>query len=295
MAVLLAVVAVIGACSNQDNGSGLRLVTTSNIIADWARQVGGDRIQVFALLSVGADPHTFQPGARDVTRIVEADLVLSGGLGLEAGWLKELLDNAAADPSRIMALGEAIEPLPSDDPEEGLHDPHFWFDPPRVKQTVTEIAVRLSAIDPDGASVYEANAAAYNRELDSLHAWIGERVALLPPEGRKLVTSHDSYQYFADRYGFEIVGTVMKGVTTEREPSAEEMARLVDEIREQNVAAVFVETTVSDRLARTVADETGVQVVRELYTGSLGAPGTGADTYVGMMRSDVEIMVDALK
>jgi len=301
---------VVGACSNQNNGSGLSLVATSNIFADWARQVGGDRTQVFDLLSVGADPHTFQPGARDVTRIAEADLVLSGGLGLEAGWLEDLLDNAAADPSRVVALGEVIEPLSFEEPEHeeadeeegheedhehGQLDPHFWFDPLRVKQAVTEIAARLSTIDPDGASAYEANAAAYNRELDSLHAWIGERVALLPPEGRRLVTSHNSYQYFADRYGFEIVGTVMKGVTTEREPSAEEMARLVDEIREQDVASVFVETTVSDRLARTVADETGVQVVRELYTGSLGGRGTGADTYVRMMRLDVEIMVDALK
>ena len=292
---IAALMAVAVACSSQDSEPGLRLVTTSNIVADWARQVGGDRVQVFALLPLGADPHTFQPGARDVTRIAEADLVLSVGLGLEAGWLKDLLENAAADPSRVVALGEAIEPLPFDDPEEGPFDPHFWFDPLRVQQAVTEIAVRLSAIDPDGGSAYEANAKAYNKELDGLHAWIGERVALLPRERRRLVTSHDSYQYFADRYGFDIVGTVMLGVTTEREPSAAEMTRLVDEVRKQDVAAVFTETTMSDRLARTVADETGVQVVSELYTGSLGTPDTGADTYVGMMRTDVEIMVDALK
>ena len=178
-----------------------------------------------------------------------------------------------------------------DDGDDGIDkedrrgfDPHFWFDPLRVKRAVTEITSRLSTLDPEGAELYRSNARAYNSELDELHNWIVTQVEQIPSERRLLVTSHDSFGYFAERYGFEIVGAVIPGVTTERDPSAQELAELVKDIREHNVPAIFAETTVSDRLTQRVAEETGARVITGLRTGSLGDAGSGADTYPRLPR-----------
>ena len=176
----------------------------------------------------------------------------------------------------------------------GSHDPHFWFEPIRVKIAVNEIAARLSAVDPGSASVYYQNASDYGEELDELHSWIQEQVDQIPPERRLLVTSHDSFAYFAQAYGFEVVGLVIPSLATHVEPSAEHIAELVETIREHDVPALFGETTVSERLAQAVARETGAKLFR-LYSGSLGPEGSGADTYLGMVRANVETIVEALK
>ena len=176
----------------------------------------------------------------------------------------------------------------------GAFDPHFWFDPIRVKIAVNEIAARLAAIDPENADTYRQNASEYGKKLDELHAWTQEQVNAVAPERRLLVTSHDSLSYFAELYGFEIVGLVIPSLATDVEPSAEHIAGLVEVIREHNVPALFGETTVSDKLAQAVARETGATVV-QLYSGSLGEEGSGADTYLGMVRTNVERIVEALK
>ena len=178
--------------------------------------------------------------------------------------------------------------------DHGTHDPHFWFDPVRVKLAVNEIAALLSAVDPANASVYFQNASEYEGELDELHFWIQEHVGAVAPERRLLVTSHDSLSYFAELYGFEVVGLVIPSLATHVEPSAEHIEGLVDVVREHSVPALFGETTVSERLARAVANETGAKLV-QLYSGSLGPEGSGADTYIGMVRTNVERIVEALK
>ena len=293
----------------------VKVVTTSNILADWVRVVGGDRVEVFPLLPPNSDLHTFQPGARDITRVADADLVFSVGLNLEAGWLNDLLENTARSPNSIVALGKFVDPIPfvetvearaehagheqghekdEDGHDHGAFDPHFWFDPLRVNHAVTVISDQLSDIDPEGASHYRGNAAAYSLELDSLHVWTTEEVAKLPEDRRLLVTSHDSFQYFAQRYGFEIVGAVMP-VTTEREPTAQELAGLVETIRRQGVPAVFAEKSHSDRLSRRIAEETGARLIGGLYTGSLGPPGGEAGAYTDLMRYNVSAIVEALR
>ncbi len=364
----------------------LQIVATSNIVADWVRNIGGDRVEVISLLPIGGDPHTFQPGARDVAQIVDADLVLTVGLQLEGGWLEELIHNASADESRIVALGELIDPIPfaetgghhasdpdhedededhdedmdedeehhdeddedmdededhrddedtdededhhddedmdededheededhdededheededhdededhEDDHGHGALDPHFWFDPGRVRVAVINIATQLATMDPAGVETYTANATAYVAQLEELHAWTEQQLSGLPNERRILVTSHDSLSYFAVVYGFEVVGTVIPSGTTETESSAEQLAELIEIIEHESVPAVFGETTVSERIARAVAEETGAGFY-SLYSGSLGAAGSGADTYLGMFRSNVEIIVEAL-
>ena len=194
---------------------------------------------------------------------------------------------------------EALEGLTAegeeqhDDHGHGVEDPHFWFDPLRVKIAVDDIAARLSALDPDRAAVYGANASAYNARLDELHAWTLEQVGVVPEEHRLLLTSHDSLGYFANLYGFEVIGVIL-GVSTEREPSAEDLEDLVDEVEEEGVPAVFGETTVSERLANTIAEETGAKLVR-LYSGALGGEGSGAETYIEMVRTNVSRIVGALR
>ena len=172
--------------------------------------------------------------------------------------------------------------------------PHFWFDPARVEVAVKAIATRLSAIDPESTDLYFANASAYGEELEELHAWTQEQVKLVSPERRLLVTSHDSLSYFAELYGFEVVGLVIPSLSTHVEPSAEHIAGLQDVIREHDVPAVFGETTVSEKLAQSLAMETGTELV-QLYSGALGEEGSGAETYLGMVRTNVERIVEALK
>ena len=178
--------------------------------------------------------------------------------------------------------------------DHGPLDPHFWFDPLRVKIAVDEIAIRLSALDPESASVYFQNASAYGEQLDELHHWIEEHVAAVPQERRLLVTSHDTLAYLAAAYGFEVVGLVIPSLATHVEPSAEHIAELIEVVREHEVPAVFGETTVSERLAQAVASETGAELV-QLYSGSMGEPGSSGDTYLGMVRTNVERIVEALK
>ena len=177
----------------------------------------------------------------------------------------------------------------------GELDPHFWFDPVRVKQAVNSIAAHLSGLDPAGQTYYRDNAAAYNQELDDLHVWIEGEVATLPQDHRLLVTSHDTFQYFAQRYDFEVVGTIIPSLTTEVEPSARELAELVEAIEHSGAHAIFAEKQQTDRLAQRIADETDAQLVGTLYTGSLGAEEGEAGTYLEFMRYNVSTIVAALE
>ncbi len=275
----------------------VRVVVTTNIMADWIEKVGGGNVEVFSIVPSGADPHSFQPGAQDVAKIADADLVLSVGLGLEESWLHELLENAARDESAIVEIGGIVDPIEFAQADAGevdmLKDPHFWFDPVRVKTVVNDIAARLAVLDPDRGDTYRANAASYNVKLDELHSWTEEQIEAVPEERRLLVTSHDSLGYFADLYGFEVVGVVF-GVSTETEPSAEDLVDLVHQVEKYGAPAVFGETTVSERLAGAVATESGAELIR-LYSGSLGLEGSGAETYLEMVRTNVQRIVEALK
>ncbi len=179
--------------------------------------------------------------------------------------------------------------------DHGPLDPHFWFDPLRVKIAVDEIVHLLEEADPDGAEFYEANAEAYKAQLDELHSWSVTQLEQIPTENRLLVTSHDTLSYFAKLYGFEVIGTVIPStLSTEVDPSPQELGHLIEEIEEFGVGAVFGETTVSERLAQTIAEETGAKLVR-LYSGSLGDADSEAATFIAMLRTNVERIVEALK
>ena len=248
-------------------------------------------------------PHiTTAPGAIFITDSVGGEVFQLDDHDLEVANHWEVDGN----PTKIAFIGilgesEGIEEhgheMEHEDEEEHAHgslDPHFWFDPLRVKQAISSIAAQLSTADPAGQTYYRDNAAAYNRQLDDLHAWIEEQVATLPEDHRILVTSHDSFQYFAQRYGFEVAGAIFP-VTTEAEPTAKDLAELIEVIEHEGVHAVFGEKSHSGRLAQRVAEETGATLIGGLYTGSLGDEGGEAGTYIDLMRYNTTTMVEALK
>ncbi len=279
--------------------SSLRIATSTGFIADWVSQVGGDQISVSPVLPEGADPHDFQPGPQDITLLSQTVLFYQVGLGLEATWVNKLVANSSGSNAKVIALGDFVEKLPADPvkPAEEHPDPHFWLDPLRVKSVVSAIAAHLSDLDPTQAELYQERAAAYNSELDELHAWITAQVESIPAEHRNLVTGHSFMQYFAQRYGFEVVGTVSGNTDTDHahEAPAHDLAELATHMLEMEVRAIFTEYGHENELTQRIAEEAGIRSVIPLFIGSLGPEGSGAANYIGMMKENVEAMVEALQ
>jgi manganese/iron transport system substrate-binding protein len=271
-------------------GKKLQVVATTNILGDVISRVGGDRIELTTLMGVGIDPHSYVPTPADTAALHDAHVVFANGAGLEEN-LAEMLDSAGGDAIQVqVAAGLKLHEA------QGKHqgsDPHVWFDVQNVIHWVGTIQDTLSALDPANAGVYQANAGAYVQELEALDAWIVEQVATIPENRRKLVTSHPAFGYLADRYGLEQVGAIHP-ISPSSEPSAQDIAGLEKIIREYGVPAVFAENTVNPKLAKQVAQDTGVELI-PLYTGSLGGPGSGAESYIELMHYDVSAIVETLK
>jgi manganese/iron transport system substrate-binding protein len=285
-------------------GQKLRVVATTAIVGDVVKSVAGDSIELTTLIGPGQDPHMYQPTPRDLAAIEKSQVVFVNGFGLEEG-LQSTIDAAAGKGSPVVSVSAGIVPRKPDGQAAatasgssgGGHelgsDPHVWLDPANVKIWVDNIQKSLSALDPANAESYRANAAAYARQLDELDAYIRAQVARIPAERRKLVTDHEAFGYFADRYGFQVVGAIIPSVSTSAEPSAGELAALVDQIRAQQVPAVFVGTTTNPKLADLVARDTGARVL-PLHSGEVGLAGSGADTYLGLMRENIDTIVQGL-
>lgn len=284
-------------------GDGLiRAVATTNIVGDVVSRVGGQSIDLTVLLPPGADPHSFQPTPQDLARVVDAQVIFINGAGLET-FMQALLENSGSQARQVeVSAGIPLLGASAHDEhdeahsEEGEHagDPHVWMDPNNVLVWVDRIEEALVEMDPENAALYRENAAAYRQELTGLDAWIVAQINHIPQENRKLVTDHQLFVYFAERYGFEQVGAIIPGYSTLSEPSAKELARLEDAIRDLGVRAILVGNTVNPALAKRVAQDTGTQLVF-FYTGSLtGADGPAA-TYLDYMRFNVNAIVEALK
>jgi ABC-type Zn uptake system ZnuABC Zn-binding protein ZnuA len=279
--------------------SPLNALAVATFLADIAQNVAGERLTVEALIPAGVDPHAFEPTPQDAARVAKADVLIINGAGLET-FLDPLLENAGSD-TRVIEASAGLTPRALheiEEAEEHEHhhhhegDPHFWLDPNNVIHYVENIRDGLSRADPEGAAVYAANAEAYIAQLRELDAWIVAQVAQIPPERRLLVTNHESFGYFADRYGFRVVGAIVPSVSTGASPSAGELARLIEDIRASGAPAIFLETGANPQLAEQIAREAGVQVVTGLYTHSTGSE---APTYIEMMRYDVRAIVEALR
>ena len=275
-------------------GNPVSVVTTTPLLADLARQVGGSRVKASSILPADADPLEFEPSPQDIVRASDADLIVEHGIHLD-DWAKELLANADAKAPVLVATTNV--PTIKGDASEGFDqgDPHVWFDPRNVAIMTANIAQALARVDPDGTGTYSARQAAYASQLNALDAWIAAQIDAIPPARRKLVTNHDAFGYFVARYNIEFVGAVIPSLDSRAEPSAQETAALIDKIKQEGVPAIFTESTINPKLEQELGKQAGVRVIPDLYSDNLGPAGSGADTYIGMMETDVNIIVSALR
>ncbi|MDF1594775.1 MAG: metal ABC transporter substrate-binding protein [Acidimicrobiia bacterium] len=290
-AVLALALASSACASDASDGSSFTVVVTTSILGDIVTNATELGANVEVIMPVGADPHEFEPSARQVASIRSADLVIANGLGLEEG-LEDVLASAAEDGGLVLEVGPAINPLTLG--SSGDLDPHVWLDPTRMAAAVDVVVGALRGLDPsvDWAQI----AAPYRQELLDLDVWIDARLAAIPQEDRVLVTGHQAFGYFADRYDFEIIATILPGATTMVEPSAAGFADIVTILEASDTPAVFTDLGENQALA----DQLSVQVDRPvlvvpLYTGALGEQGSGAGTYLEMMRWDVEAIARAFE
>jgi zinc/manganese transport system substrate-binding protein len=301
-AVLLLLSAGCGAAAETEAEArdGLAVVATTTVLGDVVSTVVGDAGTVETILPAGADPHSFEPSARQIEALRSADLVVVNGFALEEQ-LTESLETAQADGAAVFAMAEQVDTIPfagehHEDGEEDRagDDPHFWQDPARMAVAVRALGETLARVGDDlPPEEWAARAEAYAAELDALDAELEQLLADIPEDRRKLVTNHDSFGYFADRYGFETIGTVLPSGDTLAEPSATDLQALAATIEEEQVPAIFAETTQPDRLAEALASEVDVDVeVVELYSDSLGEG--EATTYIDMVRTNAERIREAL-
>jgi ABC-type Zn uptake system ZnuABC Zn-binding protein ZnuA len=274
-----------------------RVIAIETFLADISQNVAGDRIKIEALMPIGADPHSFEPTPQDSRKIAESDVLIINGTGFEE-FLNKLLQNAGGKHQMIEASkGLTSRALKADEPhdEDNPSDPHFWFDPTNTIRYVENIRDGLTQADPAGAELYKRNAAEYITKLNALDAEIKQRVSVIPAANRKLVTDHDTFGYFADRYGFEIVGMIVPSFTTADSSTAQQVAQLIDSIKATKAKAIFIEASTNPALADQIAQDTGATVVTGLYTHSLSEPNGPAPTYLKMLEYDTQKIVDALK
>jgi len=281
----------------------LNVIATHSILADFVQNVGQEKIALKTLVGPGQDTHTYEPTPADGAALAEANLIFENGLGFET-WLDDLY-TASGSTARRVIVTEAIEPLAAEEQAEaeteaGAHehdefDPHVWHSVTHAIQMVKNIRDALVKADAANASAYQTNAEVYLQQLQELDSWVFSQVNRLPAERRKLVTTHDTFSYFAARYGFEVIGAILPVSTEGASPSAQELARLVETIQAQNVPAVFAENISSNALLNQIAAEAGVEVIPSLFTDSLGPTGSEGATYIQMVRSNVQTIVGALQ
>ena len=275
-----------------------KVLAVETFLADIAQNVAGDRLTVEALIPIGVDPHAFEPTPTDIRKVAESQVLIANGAGVES-FLQKLLENAGGKRLIIEAATGLTSRQPQDgellDADHGGNDPHFWLDPIQVIKYTENIRDGLSQIDPAGKDIYAKNAEAYINKLRELDTWIAGQVQQVPEARRLLVTNHESFGYFADRYGFRVVGTVIPSVSTGASPSAQQLAQLVDRLKATHAPAIFLEMGANTQLADQLAAETGITVVTDLYTHSVTEPGGVAPTYIEMMRQNVQKVVAALK
>jgi manganese/zinc/iron transport system substrate-binding protein len=288
-----------GCAAPEKAGEKLRVVTTVGMIDDVVRQIGGDRVQTEALMGPGVDPHLYRPTASDVGKLERADLIFYGGLELE-GRMTEIFERMRAKGTPTIAVGEAVPAAQRREHPtyKGRYDPHLWFDVSLWTEVAGAIRDGLIEADPPGKATYEAGYATTAKQLTELDAYVRSKVSEVPETQRVLITAHDAFGYFGDRYGFEVLG--VQGTSTAAEAAAGTLVRLADLIAKRKIKAIFVESSVPpatiEALKRAVrARGWDVKIGGELFSDAMGQPGTPEGTYEGMVRHNVETIVQALR
>ena len=277
----------------------LPVVASFSILADLVRQVGGDRVDVSALVGPDGDAHSFQPSPADGKRLVQARLIVVNGLGYE-GWMDRLV-KASGAKGPVVAATAGIKPVSggADAHAHGSHaghrhraDPHAWQNVGHVKAYVANIRAGLVGADPAGREAFDANAAAYTAKLDALDAEIRAALARVPPKAREVITTHDAFAYFGEAYGIKF--TAPQGVSTENAASAADVARIIRQVKARKIPAVFLENVSDPRLADRIAKESGAKIGGRLFSDALSGPDGPAPTYLEMMRHNLRILMAAL-
>jgi len=283
------------AALGQDESPRLLAVCSTTQTADFTRQIVGDRWEVRSILAPGQDPHTYPLKPGDSQLVSRANLCIENGWHLEGkDWMRTL---ATAAKKPLVTCVDGLKPLEIEAEGQSVHDPHAWFTPLNAVVYVRNIVRGVSAIDPDHQGEYEARADLYLNELRALHLWVQRQVGRVPPSQRVLVTSHDAFGYFCNGYGFKAKAPT--GWSTGEEvgggATPERRRQVVQSLREFGVKAIFVETSVNEQLIRQIAKDANVVIGGELYSDSMGPPGSAGETYIGMMRENVITIVEALK
>ena len=274
------------------SGKMLKVVATTTQLTDFTRVVAGSRADVYDVVKANVDAHDFEPSPADIEAIRDADVVIQNGVGLEK-WLEETVESAAPE-GEIVDASKGVEVRASADEGEG--DPHIWFAPGNAKIMVANITQALVAADPAGVSTYRANERAYDAYLEALDREIASAVGGLT--NKKLVSNHDAFGYYVDRYRLEFVGSVIPSFDSQAELSSRDISDLVDKIRAEGVKAVFSEASLPPKTAEAIAAQAGVKVVEgddALFSDSLGAPGSDGDTYLKMQRHNTKVIVENLR
>ena len=298
MAKLRYVITFVLACESLASGwqakaqapEKLPVVATFSILADFARNVGGERIEVTALVGPNGDTHVYQPKPADAKELGAARLILVNGLGLE-GWIDRLIKASGAKAPVIVATKGINPQKMREEGRIGL-DPHAWQSIADAKIYVANIRDGLIAADPEGASAYRANADNYLGKLDALEKEVTAEIAKIPPGRRQIITTHDAFGYFGAAYGFRFIAP--EGISTETEASARDVAKIIRQIKTQKIPAVFLENVTDPRLVRSIAAESGAKIGGTLYSDALSPPDGPASTYIDMVRNNVRELSAAL-
>ncbi|MCJ9703841.1 MULTISPECIES: metal ABC transporter substrate-binding protein [unclassified Bradyrhizobium] len=264
----------------------LDVVASFSILGDFVRNVGGDRVSVTTLVGADGDVHVYTAAPADAKRVAEAKLVIVNGLGLE-GWLPRLVQSAGSK-AKVVTASAGITPLKLG----AAADPHAWQSVPNAKVYVTDIANALAAASPDDAPFFGAQTKAYLEKLETLDREVREAIAKIPPERRKVISTHDAFGYFSAEYGIQFIAPL--GVSTETEPSARDIAAIIGQIKAQKIPAVFLENISDDRLIRRIAAETGAKVGGTLISDGLTGEKGPAPTYIDMVRHNIKALTSAL-
>lgn len=276
----------------------LSVVATTTMLADLAKVIGGDIVEVEALMGPGIDPHLYNASAGDVDKMTNADLVVYNGLHLE-GKMEEIFEQLEGGDKVVVRISKGLsESELVTDTETNTHDPHIWFNVKLWEKSAENLYQGLIELSPENKEAFAANYENYKKELDELHNYVNEQVALVPEKSRILVTAHDAFAYFGDAYGFEVLG--LQGISTESEAGTSDVTELANFIVERNIKAIFVESSVPKKnieaLQEAVAAQGfNVEIGGELFSDSLGSKGTEAETYLGTVRSNIDTIVGALK
>lgn len=267
------------------------VVATTTQMQDLVRNVGGDDVNMVGILKPNVDPHEFEPSPSDAIGIANAKLAVTSGVGIDT-WAAQLISDSSSGAPVFDA--SAGLPIRQGDSQEPDGDPHWWHDPALFARAAHNLGAELGRIDPAHRAAFAANAAAYVRRIHAMDAANKRVMACLPASNRKLVTNHDAFAYFAAHYGLTVVGSVIPSLSTSAEPSAQNVADLIQRIKAQHVRAIFTESSLNPSLEYQIAREAGVKVYATLYGDTLGPAGSPGATYIGMERWNVRSIVAGL-